>query len=152
VVTALAVQTPEAGVQTAPLPAELALAPEDCEPDWQLRASGVRGFESLGLHPKQQQQRSRRGSSDVHPAQQQHAAALRRHNNQLLAEAGVLSNVMPWTALASSQGTELPSKGVAVPEPQPAAADVQHAKEMPTPQAAVQQRPHGQMQLDDYII
>lgn len=151
VVTALAVQAPEAGVQTAPLPAELALAPEDCEPDWQLRSGGAPGFEALSLHPKQQGQRSHRGSGDMHPAQQQHVAALRRHNNQLLAEDGVLSNVMPWTVSASSQGTELPSEAVAATKPQPAAANA-HAKRMPVPQSTVEPRPHGQVQLDDYII
>jgi hypothetical protein len=158
VVSALAVETPEAlpaPVATAPLPAEPAPAPEDCEPDWQLRASGMSGLGALGLLTKPQQ-RSHRGSVGVQVAQQQQqqAVALRRHNNQLLAEAGVLSNVMPWIVTASSQAAvqEAQSEEATAPKPQQPAGNVQEAAGAPAPAATVDERPHGEMQLDDYII
>ena len=167
-ISALAVETPEAvsaAIATAPLPAEPVLAPEDCEPDWQLRASGVSGFGALGLLTKPQQ-RSHRGSVGVQVAQQQQqqqqqeqAVALRRHNNRLLAEAGVLSNVMPWTVSTSTHEKAVePQPGGLQPEqataaePQPPSGDVQPAARVPAPGAAVDQKTHGEVQLDDYVI
>lgn len=157
VVSALAVETPAAGrvsVATASLPAEPALAPEDCEPDWQLRASGISGFGALGLLTKPQQ-RHHRGSVGVQAAQQQQqAVALRQHNNRLLAEAGVLSNVMPWTVSASTPETPVepqPEEATA-PEARPLAGGVQPAARAIAPGADVEQRPHGEVQVDDYII
>jgi hypothetical protein len=163
VVSALAVETPQAGPASgaAPLlPAEPALAPEDCEPDWQLRAKSTSGFGALGLLTKPQQ-RSHRGSVGVQVAQQQQqAVALRRHNNRLLAEAGVLSNVMPWTVSASTheKAVELQPEGpqpeqATAAEPQPLSGDVQPAARVPAPgAAAVGQKTQGEVQLDDYVI
>lgn len=171
VVSTLAVAEPAAAavstsVATALRPdAELALAPapEDCEPDWLLSASGVSGLGELQLRSPSQRHQGQRASGDEAAAAQQ-VAAMRRHNNRMLAEAGVLNNVMSWTVTAGGTGVEREAEPdiVLAPQQQPQqqpsqpAAAVQQSSASPTGRAAEQRTFSGKKFADgeqyDYII
>lgn len=102
---------------------DVEVAPSDCEPDWLASSSGLDLVWStavsatsdgsddaaelgIGLWRDMHNQLSATGSvagedsADAAPRAAARAAALRRHNNRVLAEAGVLEGAAPWAVLS----------------------------------------------------